>query len=115
ETEHWDQMRNLLERFKRFSADSLSGRIRRNQIGKLRLEIDEFFVEAVVFAVANDRRSLFVVEPVVLANFLSQLLHLLCRQCFVLGHENTIQTGKSSAMSPSSFRARSMNPVAFTG
>ena len=25
ETEHWDQMRNLLERFKRFSADSLSG------------------------------------------------------------------------------------------
>ena len=87
EAEHRDEMRHLLKRFKRFSADTLSGRIRRDQIGKLRLQIDEFLVEAVVFAVADDWRSFFVVEPVVLADFVSQLLDSLCRLRFVLGHE----------------------------
>ena len=80
-------MRHLFERFERLSTDTLSGRLGRDEIGKLRLEIDEFFIEAVVFAVANDWRSFFIIEPVMLADFVSQLLHSICRPRFVFRHE----------------------------
>ena len=65
-------MPDLRKRLERLSADALRGRIGCEKIGKLSFQIGKFLVEAVVFAVANDRRGVLVVKPVMLADFLSQ-------------------------------------------
>ena len=65
-------MPDLRKRLERLSADALRGRIGCEKIGKLSFQIGKFLVEAVVFAVANDRRDVLVVKPVMLADFLSQ-------------------------------------------
>ena len=66
-------MLDLCKRFQRFSADVLSWRIGREEIRKLRFKINEVFVKPVVFPVADDGRRILVIQPVVLADFLSQL------------------------------------------
>jgi len=71
-------MRDLLERLQRFSANTLSGGVRPDKIRELRLEIDEFLVKPVVFAIADYRRSFVVVETVVPADLMSKLLDTLC-------------------------------------
>jgi hypothetical protein len=68
---------DLRKRFQRFSANALSWRIRREEIRKLRFEINKLLVEPVVVAVADDRRGVLVIEPVMLADFLSQLRDVL--------------------------------------
>ena len=77
-------MRDLLERLERFSTDALGGRFWRDELWELRLQIDQLLVQPVVFAVADYRGGFFVVEPIVLADFSSQLLDLL--RGFVLVH-----------------------------
>ncbi len=66
-------MRDLLECLQRFSADALGGRILRDKIWKLPLQIDQLLVKPIVVSVANDRGGFLVVETVVLADFTSQL------------------------------------------
>src|SRR5215469_15571387 len=80
-------MRHLLERFERLSANTLSGRINRGEIRKLRLKVDEFPVKTVILAVTNDWRSFLVIEPVMFTDFVSQLLHSLCGLRFLSGHK----------------------------
>ena len=66
-------MLDLCKRFQRFSADVLSWRIGREEIRKLHFEFNKLLVEPVILAVADDRRGVLVIQPVVLADFLSQL------------------------------------------
>ena len=65
-------MLDLRKRLERFSTDTLSWRIGRGEIRKLRFEINKLLVEPVVLAVADDRRGVLVIQPVVLADLLSQ-------------------------------------------
>jgi len=64
---------DLGKRLEWFSADALRGRIGCDKIGKLGFQIGKFLVEAVVFAVADDRRGVLVVKLVMLPDFLSQV------------------------------------------
>ena len=64
-------MLDLRKRLKRLSTYALGGRIGREEIRKLRFEIDKLLVEPVVLAVADDGRGVLVIQPVVLADFLS--------------------------------------------
>ena len=73
ETKHRRAVLDLRKRLERFSADALSWRIGREEIRKLRFEINKLLVEPVVLAVADDRCGVLVIQPVVLADFLSQL------------------------------------------
>src|SRR4029077_5837325 len=73
ETEHRRAVLDLRKRLERFSADALSWRIGREETRKLRFEINKLLVEPVVLAVADDKSGVLVIQPVVLADFLSQL------------------------------------------
>ena len=73
EAEHRRAVLDLRKRLERFSADALSWRIGREEIRKLRFEINKLLVEPVVLAIADDRRGVLVIQPVVLADFFSQL------------------------------------------
>ena len=95
EAEHGREVLDLRERLEWFSADALSRRIRNEKIRKLRLQIDKFPVEAVVFAVTDDRLGLFIIKPVVLPNFIAQLLESFCSLRFVFGHETRYKRAKS--------------------
>src|SRR4029077_12263846 len=66
-------MLDLRKRLERFSADALRWRIGRDEIRKLRFEINKLLVEPVILAVADDGRGVLVIQSVVLADFLSQL------------------------------------------
>src|SRR5207247_5862078 len=78
-------MRDLLESFERFCVHTLGGCIRGNEIGELRVEIDKLLVQSVVFSIADYRRGFLVIKPVVLPDFLPQLLDALGG--FLLFHE----------------------------
>jgi hypothetical protein len=52
---------DLRKRLERFSADALSWRIGREEIRKLRFEINKLLVEPVVLAVADDGRGVLVI------------------------------------------------------
>jgi hypothetical protein len=80
-------MLDLGEYLKRFAADALSGRIRRYQVGKFRFQIDKLFVKPVVCAIADRRRSFFVITSIVLPNLVSELCDSLRRLSLVFGHE----------------------------
>ena len=97
QAEHRNQMGDLFKCFQRFSADALCGRIRRDKIGKLRFEIDEFLVEPVVFAISNYGRSFFVVEVIVFPDFVPELLDPLCGFFLVHGHSQSYRQTKFSA------------------
>src|SRR4051794_27875006 len=66
-------MLDLRKRLERLSADALSWRIGREQIRKLRFEVNKLLVEPVVLAISNDRRGVLIIQPVVPADFLPQL------------------------------------------
>ena len=69
---HRDEVLARLELAQRLAADALAGRIRRDEIGKLFLQVQQLAVKFVVVAVGNHRLGLDVVEVVVLADFLDQ-------------------------------------------
>ena len=52
----------------RFTSDSLRGRIRRDEIGKLRLEVLQFAVKFIVFEVADCRFAFDEIRIIVLSN-----------------------------------------------
>ena len=79
-------MLDLSESFQWLAAHTLSRRIGGNEIGELRLQIDQLLVQAVVFAVADYRRGFLVIEAVVLANLVPQLCGTLRGLLFVRGH-----------------------------
>ena len=85
EAKHRNEVRDLLERLERFPADPLGGRIWRDEIRELRLQIDQLFVEAIIVPVADYRGGFFVIEPIVFADFISQLLDSL--RGFLLVHD----------------------------
>ena len=91
-------MRDLLERFQRFSAYTLCWRIRRDEIGKFCFKIDKVRVKAVVFPVANDGRGLLVVEPVMLSNLFSQLLYALGGFLLLHGYPPRYERAKSQQL-----------------
>src|SRR5438552_19168190 len=57
EAKHWRPMRNLRERFQRFSTHALRRRIWRHELRELCFKIDKLLVEPVVIAVADYRRG----------------------------------------------------------
>ena len=63
-------LRELLEWL---PADTPGWRIGGEEIRKPRFEINKLLVEPVVLAVADNGRGVLVIQPVVLADFLSQL------------------------------------------
>ena len=73
EAKHRRAVLDLRKCFKRLSTYALRWRIGREEVGKLRFVINELLVEPVVLAVTDDGRGILVIQPVVLANFLSQL------------------------------------------
>ena len=85
EAKHWNEVRDLPECLERFSTDTLGGRIWRDEIRELRLQIDQLFVEAIIVPVADYRGGFFVIEPIVFADFISQLLDSL--RGFLLVHD----------------------------
>src|SRR5262249_31083222 len=73
ETEHWRSVLDLCERLQRLSTDALRWRIGGKEIRKLPFEVNKIFIGPVVIAVADDRRGVLVIQPVVFADFVSQL------------------------------------------
>src|SRR5262249_53910115 len=98
ETEHWRAVLDFGESLKRLAADALRGRIRGNQIGKLRFKIDKLLVKPVIFMIADDGSSFLVVEPVMLPDSSAQLLNALYGFLLFHGHPRTIQTREISAI-----------------
>src|SRR5437867_9702929 len=95
EAQHRRAVLDLRERFERFSTNALGGRIWRDEIWELRLQIDQLLVEPVVFAVADYRRGFLVVEPVVFADFFPQLLDTLRGLRLVVSHETRYKRAKT--------------------
>jgi len=66
------EVRDRLEFRQRLAADALAGRIRRDEVGKLLLDVEQFVVEPVVGLIGNGRLGLDVIGLVVAAQFLDQ-------------------------------------------
>ena len=79
-------MRDLGKGLDRLAAHALCRRIARDELRKLRLKINKFPIEPVVFAVADYRRGFLVIEPVVLFDFAAQLGDSFCRLRFFPTH-----------------------------
>ena len=77
---------NLRESLERLAADLLGRRIRRHQFRKFRLQIDQFFVKPVVFAIGDGWRGFLVIAAIVLLDLLSELCDSLRRLSLVFGH-----------------------------
>ena len=65
-------MSDLLEAFQRPAADALSGRVRRDQVGKLGFQVLQLLVELVVFQIGDRRLGQHIITVIVLANLLTQ-------------------------------------------
>ena len=71
QTEHWDFVNDLGEFGERLSPDAPGRGIGRNEFRVLGLQLFEPFDQPVILAVADLRRRLDIVFPVVAADFLA--------------------------------------------
>ena len=98
EAEHRHAMGDLPKGFQRLSADALGRRIGRRQVWELRFEIAQLTEEAVIFAIADARRSLFVVTAVVFLDRAPELGDSISCRSFCFRHGGIIRAAYGLAI-----------------